>query len=576
MSTTTNFKRIALVAVAALGLGVLSSVPSQAVVNADTLTLSATTAAQTTAETSTATSATATLSFLGAANDSMSVTASLVSTTATGSTALPYLQLVETSNATVNGSGAYQTAVEPNVAAKVTSATAGIQTAKFRVYLGNDSLTAPAKVGTYVVKLTPAIVSSGSLNAAAQTITITVTQAAAKDTNASASLSTAFINQGETNAATATTETAVTADMTAGLADAGAVIKITQLNAAGVASAESLTVEVDAHAVLGASSTWASATDLTVSRQGKSLLVKKDDYVAVFSDGTSGKATITIKGSVTGALIATKYVTFYGDLATIKLTAVKSVIGARSSDAGPLTAIGYDAAGTLIPSTAMYVFPTTTTVISTGSCTAAAAKTTCTLNGVAAGTTDVVVGNKSTLAASTVKSNAVSIRVGGGSAELADVKVAFDKASYAPGEVATITVTPVDKAGLTLADDTYTVFATGGLVSDYAFGTNSVTITGTTAQDGAVAGTGTVSGVATYKVFMPIGSAGKVTVKYTTASGLATANASVARSVTATVNDSGAAALAAVTALATTVASLKTLIVTLTNLVLKIQKKVKA
>jgi hypothetical protein len=48
--------------------------------------------------------------------------------------------------------------------------------------------------------------------------------------------------------------------------------------------------------------------------------------------------------------------------------------------------------------------------------------------------------------------------------------------------------------------------------------------------------------------------------------------------ITATVNvtDSGSAALAAVTALASTVASLRTLIVTLTNLVLKIQKKVKA
>jgi hypothetical protein len=44
----------------------------------------------------------------------------------------------------------------------------------------------------------------------------------------------------------------------------------------------------------------------------------------------------------------------------------------------------------------------------------------------------------------------------------------------------------------------------------------------------------------------------------------------------ATVTDSGSAALAAVTALATTVASLRTLIVTLTNLVLKIQKKVRA
>jgi hypothetical protein len=50
----------------------------------------------------------------------------------------------------------------------------------------------------------------------------------------------------------------------------------------------------------------------------------------------------------------------------------------------------------------------------------------------------------------------------------------------------------------------------------------------------------------------------------------------VAVSATATVTDNGAAALAAVTALATQVASLRTLITTLTNLVLKIQKKVKA
>ena len=61
MSTKTNFKRIALVAVAALGLGVLSSVPSNAAINADSVTLSATTAAQTTAETYTATSATVTV-----------------------------------------------------------------------------------------------------------------------------------------------------------------------------------------------------------------------------------------------------------------------------------------------------------------------------------------------------------------------------------------------------------------------------------------------------------------------------------------------------------------------------------
>jgi enamine deaminase RidA (YjgF/YER057c/UK114 family) len=50
----------------------------------------------------------------------------------------------------------------------------------------------------------------------------------------------------------------------------------------------------------------------------------------------------------------------------------------------------------------------------------------------------------------------------------------------------------------------------------------------------------------------------------------------VAVTATATVTDNAAAALAAVNALSTTVASLRTLITTLTNLVLKIQKKVKA
>ena len=68
---------------------------------------------------------------------------------------------------------------------------------------------------------------------------------------------------------------------------------------------------------------------------------------------------------------------------------------------------------------------------------------------------------------------------------------------------------------------------------------------------------------------------GKVTISATGGSSLPLAG-QVALTASATVTDSGAAALAAVTALATTVASLKTLITTLTNLVLKIQKKVKA
>jgi len=86
--------------------------------------------------------------------------------------------------------------------------------------------------------------------------------------------------------------------------------------------------------------------------------------------------------------------------------------------------------------------------------------------------------------------------------------------------------------------------------------------------------TGARAGSMEYTVYMPV-SGGTVTISATGGSSLPIAGR-VAVSASATVTDSGAAALAAVNALATTVASLRTLITTLTNLVLKIQKKVKA
>ena len=74
MSTT--IKRVALVAVAALGLGVLSVAPSQAVSQADTLAISATTAAIQTGETATATLTGTFLSGSVVNGDTLTVTAS--------------------------------------------------------------------------------------------------------------------------------------------------------------------------------------------------------------------------------------------------------------------------------------------------------------------------------------------------------------------------------------------------------------------------------------------------------------------------------------------------------------------
>ena len=77
MSTKTNFKRIALVAVAALGLGVLSSVPSQATVSG-TPTVTVTNGSATLTQSDSSTAATiAVRYFATAATDTASVTLTL-------------------------------------------------------------------------------------------------------------------------------------------------------------------------------------------------------------------------------------------------------------------------------------------------------------------------------------------------------------------------------------------------------------------------------------------------------------------------------------------------------------------
>ena len=218
MSNKTSFKRLALAVVVSLGFGVLSTGPTQAVINSDTLTLSATTATAQIGQTSdTATAATVTLSFL-ATNlvDSMSLTASLVSSPATN-TQLPELQLVETtaslvyktpantyvgsmalasaeagalanssgganlnSAATANDAGFTGSRVASNdpvfVAAKNRSISAATTiSAKFKVYIPT-----PDVAGTYVVRLTPAITgNSGSttIQGTYKDLTITVSAA---------------------------------------------------------------------------------------------------------------------------------------------------------------------------------------------------------------------------------------------------------------------------------------------------------------------------------------------------------------------------------------------------------------
>jgi hypothetical protein len=621
MSTKTTFKRVALVAVAALGLGVLSVAPSQATIAADSLTLSAATAAITTADTATAVSAT--LKFAGTTDvDSISVQADFVSGPAVFK---PYLVLAETSTVNIDGvaNPAAGRVVYPSESTTVLSkSSTAFVSAKWNIVLASptDITKAATTTGTYVIKLTPKAQGSGVLvGSAAQTLTITVTTAASLDPVATSA--TVYLNAGETVSATSdATVTAVktaTDGTSAAAAAAAATITVALKNAAGSATtSESYTATVSGPGILG-SAAQSSATENGAVPTGRAITVKAGHNVALFPDGSSGVSTVTIS-SAAGVILATKTVTFYGDAATITATAVKTVIGVGSANA--ILVKMADAAGTNVSNaTTFYVSSSDVTKISgaytsTGSITYSSTNGTAgagyliPITGVAAGSANITVGTKSSATATTgINATALAIRVG--STTPASVSVALDKASYAPGEKATITVVLKDATALELADGTYTsIFATGGIVANYALGTLSDTTTATSVD-------GFSSLKKTFTVYMPV-TEQDVTFTWTTGTGVALANQAVAGKVVVSVSslsssaaidaaneatdaanaatdaalaaaDAADAATAAaqdasdaVAALSATVAklvaSLKAQITSLTNLVIKIQKKVKA
>jgi hypothetical protein len=626
MSTKTTFKRIALVTVAALGFGVLATVPSQATVSAHSLTLASTSATQLTSETVTAGAGVATVSFLNSGlGDTVSVTAYLMSAPA-GNTATPYMLVSETSSAYVDTvalfSGTPKTSAYADVItgqiAYITPSTAtpSAVTAKLKVFMNGAT-----KAGTYTVKLVPAVVSGGGvIDTTGVTLTITIAQNPATDTVATSASS--ILNTGET--ASATTDATVTfpkgtsAEVAVSSRAAAATIKVTLKNAAGATTtSESYTATIDGAGILGSGAN--SGTSITSGDPvGRAITVKASDVVQVFNDGSSGVGTVTIKSAL-GVVLATEKVTFYGSAATITASIYDAKIAVPSTNTGFIALSIVDSAGTAVTTGTYKVISDATSIISDNYSSGCSYTTTygwlCDITGVKAGTANIkVTSNASATDTTGVTSAAVEVRVG--TLTPSAVAVAWDKTSYAPGEKAKITLTLTDADGKNVPSGVYTgVLATGGLVSSYALGSASDTMTDTALRY-------VVDGVQTYTVFMPLNST-TVTVTGKTGSttaaanaGLATANQAKAISIAATVvntvsdaaqaaaeeataaaNDATDAALSAAeaaeaaTAMAqeavdavaelsaqvtSLISALRAQITALTNLVVKIQKKVKA
>jgi hypothetical protein len=544
MSTKTTFKRVALVAVAALGLGVLSVAPSSAAVSGLTVTTSNGTPTLTVSDSTTAASIsvsalldsvldTVTVQFVqktipSTANAASRVTLGLVETNTASGTRV-FRGLNTTTQASQNeGANKWAGLSDSTTAGTATTdgyaiarGSAGYAGAKFIVSMDSTSTYATPVAGTYTYT---AIVKQYSHNGAAYVVTttthdvsLTIAAAASASTTTSAVTSFARINA-TSDVDSAGTDAVITALATASATPVG-YLEVGVRNALNAKVAvDSVTVTITGAGILKSGSV--TGTSFKVAATG-------DVEFEILPDGRAGVASIVV--TTNAVTYPAKTVTFYAATPSTSVASVaKPVIeasGAATSDT--VRATINDANGNRW-SGAAYVYATSAaSALIAGSETpvlcrfdTADNRHECDVTGNSIGSATFKVINASTVAASTLASNEVTVRVA--VATPASFTLAFDKASYTPGEKAVLSVIPVDAAGARLPGKTYTdIFAAGGITSSIAFSSGSDTLTATQAiVSGSSSSTsGTTAGQTNYIVYMPFAS-GEITVTATGGTGL--------------------------------------------------------
>ncbi|CAN2170633.1 hypothetical protein MCEPAE42_00049 [Candidatus Nanopelagicaceae bacterium] len=585
MSTKTTFKRVALVAVASLGLSLVAVAPSNAIVQADSLSLSAATASTTVG---TAVTVDATVAFLQeTTSDSMTLTLSYDAAPA-GITASEVAFSSISAVSTDLGTPSVDTSTARTAKVSATTAASLKKTLKI-------SLT-PTKTGTYTIRVTPTI--TGSTVAPVSTgKTWTVTVAAKTIGSRSA-----FI--GVTNIATETqtADAAATSLSFAGTASttAKARLDVAQMygatgnDTATAADGGAVVVSIDKGLVSKTNDYSASAASVTTAAATSGAGGYAAYQYFIFANGTVGKATITI--TVGGVALTSKTVYFTGAatalVATLDTGAAAWVkVGGTSTT----TITATDSAGTDVTN------PTGLTVKSsdTSVATAAIASGVVTVTGVKVGTATITVTDPATTAAATAVSYVATVAA---VRPATAPTITFDAASYAVGSLVTMTVSANmgDSATAQLFTSTGIVLSAAVVASGTAIPTNG---------QHAIVG-----GKATYKFYAPAVS-GSLVVSATTGGAVDITTAAVisitlpitnasadaaqaaAEEATAAANDATDAALSAAeaaeaaTAMAqeavdavaelsaqvtSLISALRAQITALTNLVVKIQKKVKA
>jgi hypothetical protein len=575
MSTKTTFKRIALVAVAALGAGVLSVAPASAATELFDIT---------TAET-----------IVSGGESATHVAGTYNYVTIAGSASVSGVS--GTSYAlSVSGAGASFAVAEDSVVISTTDATKASIANNTAISSADKVRVLTPTAGTVTVTISKLVDASGITTTTVEdTLTITVNAAA---TGTVYNHSTAYLNTTTNAAATADTAT----PSAAGAVSATEVARITVSQYASTDTATAMTDAAAKAVVVSVSGAGSVSTldDGTLTGPTATVAAATNDVTDfyLYADGRTGTSTVTI--SVNGAVVATKTFTFYGVLASYVSTASKTNIGV--AETGTLTITAKDALGNAATVGTIYAVSSATTVA-----TVSVSGAVVTVTGVAAGTSNISICNTSACTAATV-SLVVPVTVSKVTA--ASVALSFDKTEYAAGEKMTITVTALDSTGLGVADGSRDLFSAAGITSNVALqgatwtasatvavvagkktftayaplvaGPISVMATQGAALDAVIAG-GTAAVVTASASVLSDGvaqaaadAAAEATDAANAATDAANAAAEAADAATAAAQDAADAVAALSVAVTEMVSALKKQITALTNLVIKIQKKVKA
>jgi hypothetical protein len=322
----------------------------------------------------------------------------------------------------------------------------------------------------------------------------------------------------------ATSSGGATSDITTAITANGVVqpaVGITSWNApqyASIIAKDAYGVPV-ASGILTASATNGALVTLT---NGSSTIGTSGTASTAFLTMTAGTAGLAVKpaGSAAssttvtlaynGTVIATKSFTFNGEVAKVVLSAPGNGLVSSSSALGnSATLVFKDSAGTVLsvggnatdyPQTITKDAGTAGTGVSLGTVTYPVNATTAGSVAFGCGSSNAtgeIVVDYSNNDGSVVTSNAVPVTCSGGASTYT---ATFDKAKYAPGDVATLTVTFKDSSGALAAD--VVAGTAGGIASSTKIpnitGSN-LTNTSGTALTAGTATDATTNGVATYK-----------------------------------------------------------------------------